>query len=522
MSELFALALRLNLAASAAVIVALVLRLPARRLFGARVAYGLWSLVPLAALSMLLPTRVVPVAMAAPMIAAPMSVGSAAAAWAASAPAAAPASHASLMWVAAWLIGAAIAAARLAARQARFVRAEQAGTAGPAAVGVLRPRIVLPADFAQRYSARERELVLAHEAAHLARHDTRVNAATAILRCLAWFNPLAHVMAHAVRIDQELACDARVVAGRPKLRRAYAQAMLKTQLALTPLPLGSYWPSSGPHPLARRIAMLARPAPGAAVRALGAASVGLTALAVGWCAWAARPPEFVWVSAPGPAAAEPAPLIAPVAHDALKPSRPQAPAARAPTVAARRETTPAAEAQPAQAAKGLVTQPASAPSPPAGAAVPPEGCGQDDTARLPKGDFGPARRIRAFAGQSVVQPGQAVRVYARTTDAEGATLITDLTAFGSQRAFRLGCIRRNPSPDSLYTSVLQHGDRFVVQLSIRRDERWVAMGQGEFYSGETHLVRLDDGRMVDVSVVARAETPEELDRTRLARWPLHT
>src|SRR5215831_8102888 len=185
MSELAALALRLNLAASAAVVVALALRIPVRRLFGPRVAYGLWSLVPLAALSMLLPARVVPIAMAAPMAAAPMSDGSAAA-WAAGAPAPAPVPHAGLIWVAVWLIGAAIAAARLAARQTRFVRAEQAGTAGPAAVGVLFPRIVLPADFAQRYSARERELVLAHEAAHLARHDTRVNAAAAILRCLAW------------------------------------------------------------------------------------------------------------------------------------------------------------------------------------------------------------------------------------------------------------------------------------------------------------------------------------------------
>ena len=34
---------------------------------------------------------------------------------------------------------------------------------GPALVGVLRPRLVLPADFETRFDARERALILAHE-----------------------------------------------------------------------------------------------------------------------------------------------------------------------------------------------------------------------------------------------------------------------------------------------------------------------------------------------------------------------
>ena len=45
MSEALFLLLRVNLAASAAVIAVLLLRRPVRRLFGARVAYGLWTLV---------------------------------------------------------------------------------------------------------------------------------------------------------------------------------------------------------------------------------------------------------------------------------------------------------------------------------------------------------------------------------------------------------------------------------------------------------------------------------------------
>ena len=46
--------LRLNLVVAVAVAVVMALRLPVRRLFGPRVAYGLWSLVPLAGLALAL------------------------------------------------------------------------------------------------------------------------------------------------------------------------------------------------------------------------------------------------------------------------------------------------------------------------------------------------------------------------------------------------------------------------------------------------------------------------------------
>jgi hypothetical protein len=112
-----------------------------------------------------------------------------------------------------------------------------------------------------------------------------------------------------------------------------------------------------------------------------------------------------------------------------------------------------------------------------------------------------------------------VRLYAQTTDAAGVLLITDLTAFGDQRAFRLGCIRHSPSPDSLFTSVVQQGDHFLVRLSIKRDDRWVATGQSELASGETRAIALDDGRWVNVSVSSRAETQDELDEARKEARP---
>jgi TonB family protein len=145
---------------------------------------------------------------------------------------------------------------------------------GPAVVGALRPRIVLPADFEQRYDERQRALVLAHERCHLRRGDLQVNLLASALRCVFWFNPLVHLAAARLRVDQELACDAAVLRDHPDAGRDYATALLNTQLADLGLPVGCYWQSS--QSLKWRIAMLKRPSPGAA-RLLAGAMLALVA-----------------------------------------------------------------------------------------------------------------------------------------------------------------------------------------------------------------------------------------------------
>ena len=70
----------------------------------------------------------------------------------------------------------------------------------------------VPADFAARYSADEQDLIIAHERQHAARHDPAANALLALLQCAFWFNPLMHLAASRFRFDQELACDAAVMA----------------------------------------------------------------------------------------------------------------------------------------------------------------------------------------------------------------------------------------------------------------------------------------------------------------------
>ena len=128
----------------------------------------------------------------------------------------------------------------------------------------------------------------AHERSHIVRGDLQINALVAGLRSLFWFNPLLHHASRHFRHDQELACDQRVIARHPHGRRAYGEAMFKTQLAAQqPLPLGCHWGYS--HPLKERIAMLKQPVPTYARWIGGSALVLTLAVGVGFAAWSAQP-----------------------------------------------------------------------------------------------------------------------------------------------------------------------------------------------------------------------------------------
>ena len=118
--------------------------------------------------------------------------------------------------------------------------------------------------------------------------SARINALAASLRCLCWFNPLIHLGAAWMRTDQELACDAAVVAGSIR-RRDYANALVKSQMLMTALPLGCNWPGSQ-HPLIERIALLERRGPSRGRRIAGMGLILLAGTSAGMGAWAAQPP----------------------------------------------------------------------------------------------------------------------------------------------------------------------------------------------------------------------------------------
>jgi beta-lactamase regulating signal transducer with metallopeptidase domain len=233
--------LRANLAMSAAIVVVAVLRTPMRQAHGPAVAYLLWW-GPLAA-AMLTPLAGLLSGAPDPMMVAftrkPDLL------------------HGFLI---AWAAGSAMLAGGFAFAQARFHARLRAGQAGPAVVGFFAPQIVFPSDTGL-YSDPERELIRAHEREHVARKDPRAVAVTTLLQCLCWFNPLVHLAAGLLRLDQELACDAAVILRRPGARGLYARTLLKSQMMTRPPPLACCWLALGGHPLELRIENLKRRSP---------------------------------------------------------------------------------------------------------------------------------------------------------------------------------------------------------------------------------------------------------------------
>jgi beta-lactamase regulating signal transducer with metallopeptidase domain len=259
-----------NLAAGLAILMVLALRRPVRALFGAEVAYLLWLLPLAAGFAALLPAR-------------------------AAEPGAAAArrfilsgDHASMLG-AIWIAGALVAFGLLAWGQTRFLKRASAGKAGPAIVGVLTPRMIVPDDYQTRFTDAERAVIRAHERAHIERLDPRANALMALIQCLGWFNPLIHVAVREARLDQELACDAKVMGRLSRERGLYARTLLKTQLGARALPLGCHWPAPAPHPLEERVTMLGRPQPTLRRTALGGALVTAMSLTAAVGAWSAQP-----------------------------------------------------------------------------------------------------------------------------------------------------------------------------------------------------------------------------------------
>lgn len=298
-AEILPILLRVTMAASVAILIVLLLRRPLRTAFGAVVAYSFWLLVPIATLASVLPARLIVVN--APVMtdmqaagARAIETGAPAAAELPTAAIALPDIEPTPLLLLIWLAGVIGSVLLLVHGQRRFMR--NANEAGPAVVGILNPRIVLPADFDQRYTPAERDLVIAHERAHIEAFDAQINAIAALAQCLNWFNPLFHVARAALRVDQELACDARVMARHGGAKRVYAEAMLKTQLAAQAAPLGCQWPPIGAQPLKERITMLARPRPTSLRIALGATLCIAATLAAGATAWATQEPRIVHVA----------------------------------------------------------------------------------------------------------------------------------------------------------------------------------------------------------------------------------
>lgn len=299
-SQSMVLLINLTIATSIAVLLVAFSTRVLRRAAGAQAAYWLWLMIPGSALAVIVPApsdtlgpRSWEMPHSVTHVLASSITGSAATDGVLTY---------ALIGVLVWAVGAAVMVIQTVRRQQTFVRSlrplwwlpndtyRSHAILEPMLVGAWDARIVLPADFEARYTQEECALVLAHERAHVQRGDALANAIATSWLCVLWFNPLAYWAVRRFRLDQELACDARVLTTAGAVRRSYANALLKVQLSVDPIepaPIGCHWHAA--HPLKERIAMLKHPLPGAARRIVGVAMAILVIVSGAYAMWATQP-----------------------------------------------------------------------------------------------------------------------------------------------------------------------------------------------------------------------------------------
>ena len=207
-----------------------------------------------------------------------------------------------------WITSAATLGARLGLRRrVRLLISARVGT--PMAGGLWRATIFLPA-AARGWTAERRDLVLAHEIAHLAGHDPLRHVAARLAVALYWFHPLAWMAARRAAAAREQACDEAVL-GLGTRPSDYARVLLELADAMQPAaPRLAALPMVHPSHLETRLMAILKGdvrAGRARRMAIPAAIFALCTLAVG----AAQPGTHAAAPGPTEAAVTEGEMIAP-------------------------------------------------------------------------------------------------------------------------------------------------------------------------------------------------------------------
>jgi beta-lactamase regulating signal transducer with metallopeptidase domain len=143
---------------------------------------------------------------------------------------------------------------------ARAVRVVQsAAVQVPAVIGWLRPVVLLPGSALTGLNPAQLDAVIAHELAHVCRHDFAVNLLQSAAEILLFYHPACWWISRGVRIERELCCDdvAVSVCGD---RLLYAAALADLE-ALRTAPTLALAATDGP--LLQRVRRLLAPSPAA-------------------------------------------------------------------------------------------------------------------------------------------------------------------------------------------------------------------------------------------------------------------
>jgi hypothetical protein len=95
----------------------------------------------------------------------------------------------------------------------------------PAAIGFIRPAVIVPTWTLEELPAEELKVILLHELAHLRRWDDWTNLAQKVVKALFFFHPAVWWIEGHLTLEREMACD-DVVLAQTTNPRAYAKSLL--------------------------------------------------------------------------------------------------------------------------------------------------------------------------------------------------------------------------------------------------------------------------------------------------------
>lgn len=128
----------------------------------------------------------------------------------------------------------------------------------PFAIGVRKSAVVIPTGLDSTLSDDQMRIVLAHELAHVRRHDVAVGWLQSLLSVVWWFNPMFWILGRALRAHREDCCDDWVIVRRLAKPERYCETLLDaarhfSQPVAEPVAIGF---AAKSHPIARRMRRL--------------------------------------------------------------------------------------------------------------------------------------------------------------------------------------------------------------------------------------------------------------------------
>jgi beta-lactamase regulating signal transducer with metallopeptidase domain len=133
----------------------------------------------------------------------------------------------------------------------------------PTAIGVFRPVILLPASVFTGLPTRGLEALIAHELAHIRRHDYLVNLLQAVAETLLFYHPAVWWVSGRIRAEREHCCDDLAIAATGDAR-SYARALVRLEEMRGAAPALAV--AAGGQNLWKRVVRLLRDAPATAER----------------------------------------------------------------------------------------------------------------------------------------------------------------------------------------------------------------------------------------------------------------